>query len=233
MDYHAHYSRLIARAADRELTGYSEKHHIVPRCMGGTDDADNLARLTAREHFVAHQLLCKMYPKERNLIFAAHAMTRDPHGHRVTNRAYGWLRERMAVAASVNMALRNERFPEILAKARANFTADSVEKQRVTFSATMARPGVRERRSARALQRWESDMKNKERARCNIAGQRALLNGRPLGRDTSKGVVQMFNNGFVVVEHDRVKDAATFAGINRCTIRDYVKRGHPLWGYVK
>ena len=33
---------------------YSEKHHIIPRCLGGTNDKDNLIELTAREHCLAH-----------------------------------------------------------------------------------------------------------------------------------------------------------------------------------
>lgn len=40
---------------------YYEKHHIKPRACGGTDDHDNLVLLTAREHFLAHYLLCKIY----------------------------------------------------------------------------------------------------------------------------------------------------------------------------
>lgn len=96
MNYSRHYSLLINRAVGRTLEGYTEKHHILPRCMGGSDEPENLVRLTAREHFVAHQLLVKMYPEERNLIFAAHAMTCDPLGGRVGNRKYGWLRERHA-----------------------------------------------------------------------------------------------------------------------------------------
>ena len=36
-------------------------HHIVPRCYGGKDDASNLIRLTARQHFVAHHMLWKAY----------------------------------------------------------------------------------------------------------------------------------------------------------------------------
>lgn len=34
---------------------YHERHHITPRCMGGTDDNDNLIDLFAREHFEAHK----------------------------------------------------------------------------------------------------------------------------------------------------------------------------------
>lgn len=36
---------------------YHEKHHIIPKCMDGTDDEDNLIDLYAKEHFIAHKLL--------------------------------------------------------------------------------------------------------------------------------------------------------------------------------
>lgn len=41
-----------------------EEHHIIPRSLGGTDDKPNLVKLTAKEHFICHLLLTKMYPKE-------------------------------------------------------------------------------------------------------------------------------------------------------------------------
>lgn len=41
---------------------YSEIHHIIPRCMGGTDDVKNLIELTLREHFIAHWMLFNAYP---------------------------------------------------------------------------------------------------------------------------------------------------------------------------
>ena len=40
--------------------GYVEKHHIIPKSLGGSDIKTNLVSLTAREHFVAHWLLTKM-----------------------------------------------------------------------------------------------------------------------------------------------------------------------------
>ena len=45
------YNSIILRAkAHRELD-YKEMHHIVPKCVGGTDDSGNIVDLTAREHF--------------------------------------------------------------------------------------------------------------------------------------------------------------------------------------
>lgn len=45
---------------NRNLKIY-ETHHIIPRSMGGTDDADNLIRLTLREHYIAHMMLLKTF----------------------------------------------------------------------------------------------------------------------------------------------------------------------------
>lgn len=39
---------------------YSEKHHIIPLSLGGSNDQSNVVRLTAREHYIAHLLLVKM-----------------------------------------------------------------------------------------------------------------------------------------------------------------------------
>jgi hypothetical protein len=46
------------------LDEYGEKHHIVPRSLGGNNSKENLVRLTAREHFICHALLAEMYEME-------------------------------------------------------------------------------------------------------------------------------------------------------------------------
>lgn len=92
MDYKKHYNNLIARARNRILEGYAENHHVVPRCMGGTDSKDNLVRLTPEEHYVAHQLLVRIYPKNAALVNAAVMMV----ANRPTNKLYGWLKRRFS-----------------------------------------------------------------------------------------------------------------------------------------
>jgi hypothetical protein len=58
----ARYDKLIANARARLVQpAYTENHHIKPRGEGGTDDSDNLVRLSAREHFLAHWLLYRIY----------------------------------------------------------------------------------------------------------------------------------------------------------------------------
>lgn len=58
--YTTWYNLLINNAKNRKIDGYTEKHHIIPSSLGGTNDDDNLVKLTAREHFVCHLLLIKM-----------------------------------------------------------------------------------------------------------------------------------------------------------------------------
>jgi hypothetical protein len=57
--YQDWYNSLISTARNRSSEGYTEKHHIIPKSMGGSNDSDNLVKLTAREHFIAHVLLTK------------------------------------------------------------------------------------------------------------------------------------------------------------------------------
>ena len=48
---------------------YHERHHILPKCLGGTNDENNLIDLFAREHYVAHELLAKENPHNQALNF--------------------------------------------------------------------------------------------------------------------------------------------------------------------
>jgi len=96
MDYEKHYALLIARAKQRgEIETYTERHHIIPKCMGGSNDNDNIAVLTAAEHYVAHQLLVKMHPSKKGLVFATVMMTTGKNmPGRSKNKLYEWLRIR-------------------------------------------------------------------------------------------------------------------------------------------
>lgn len=101
MNYSKHYNILIERSQNRILEGYVEKHHIIPKCLGGTDDKSNIAILTPEEHFLAHQLLIKMNPGNRDLVYATQLMTVHHTNARVNNKLFGWLRKQCALAMSV------------------------------------------------------------------------------------------------------------------------------------
>ena len=60
------YFNIILNAQNRDISGYSEKHHIIPKSLGGSNKQANLVNLTAREHFICHWLLIKMVIEKRH-----------------------------------------------------------------------------------------------------------------------------------------------------------------------
>lgn len=103
MNYQKIYNNLCSRAKTRILNQYCETHHILPKCMGGTNDAFNLVVLTPEEHFLAHLLLVKIYPKNYKLVFALSRMSnKSAKQQRRTGKWYGWTRRRFSEALSIS-----------------------------------------------------------------------------------------------------------------------------------
>lgn len=101
MNYQKIYNDLISRAQAREsLTEYKETHHIIPRCMGGSDDKENLVELTGREHFIAHWLLCKMYDTPGlKKAFGLMCLTGKNRSYKISSQLYELGRRRLSEAA--------------------------------------------------------------------------------------------------------------------------------------
>ena len=68
--YLSRYYKLINHYKNLVLEGYVEKHHIIPKCIGGDNSPENLVKLPAKAHYVAHHLLCKAYPDNMKLKYA-------------------------------------------------------------------------------------------------------------------------------------------------------------------
>ena len=91
--YTATYYRIVERANNRTLSGYTENHHIIPKSIGGDNTQNNLVKLTAREHFICHWLLPKMLvglPREK-MIYAIKLMCHCG-SHRLASRVYETLK---------------------------------------------------------------------------------------------------------------------------------------------
>jgi hypothetical protein len=74
--YSKWYFRIINKAQDRiEVDGYTEKHHIIPKSLGGANNKTNIVKLTGREHFVVHLLLIRMV-KPEDVYRMVHAIIR-------------------------------------------------------------------------------------------------------------------------------------------------------------
>lgn len=96
MNYKYHYDALIS--SRRELPRakgegvYYERHHIVPRSMGGGDESSNLILLTGREHYIAHMLLWKIYPENKSMHYAFMVMC-NKSVSKVNSKIYEALRK--------------------------------------------------------------------------------------------------------------------------------------------
>lgn len=99
MNYKKIYDSLIQKAVDRNwskstATCYTETHHIIPKCVGGTNHIENLIELTASEHYLAHQLLVKIYKNNSKLIYALHCMSIQSGKHIRNNKEFSWIKEK-------------------------------------------------------------------------------------------------------------------------------------------
>lgn len=67
MNYSKIYNDLIDHRRKNPAQGYTENHHIIMKSMGGSDNADNLVRLTGREHWIAHLLLYRIHRNNQSI----------------------------------------------------------------------------------------------------------------------------------------------------------------------
>ena len=71
---------------------YHERHHIIPKCMGGGNEESNLIDLYAREHYEVHRLLALENPDNDKLVYAWHMMSamnnNDQRNYEITAEEY-------------------------------------------------------------------------------------------------------------------------------------------------
>lgn len=105
--YYKTYNRLIDKCIQMEKDGYpedmyTEVHHILPKCLGGTNDESNLVRMPVRYHIMAHLLLMKIHPTRRKIIYAANIMIIGNKSTKIgrslaidkfSTRTISWIRE--------------------------------------------------------------------------------------------------------------------------------------------
>lgn len=108
------YEQLIAKAMQREYPEdqYGETHHIIPKSFGGSNDTDNLVRLTAREHYIAHLLLWKMrfpgnYGSKMSFAFCTFInkfKTEDHASYKISSRIYESFKKEYSMLMSEKMS---------------------------------------------------------------------------------------------------------------------------------
>jgi len=110
--YTVWYNSIITNSKNRvNLDGYSERHHVIPKSLGGSNDPSNLVALTAREHFICHLLLVRMTEgdNKRRMVNAAWGMATRRNKFqddrtRVTSRTYEYLKSNLTQSIKSNLA---------------------------------------------------------------------------------------------------------------------------------
>lgn len=104
MNYTKIYNNIINNRIKYPYIGYTEKHHILPKSLGGSDNKDNLVALTAKEHFICHLLLTKIYNyntfEGKKMVKAFMSMVcwhnADTQERYITSKIFSILREQFA-----------------------------------------------------------------------------------------------------------------------------------------
>lgn len=86
---------------------YHERHHIIPKCMGGANNEENLIDLFAREHFIAHKLLAQENLDNNALIYAWWCMINASNSNKrdceITAEEYEYARKHYSAVKSIEM----------------------------------------------------------------------------------------------------------------------------------
>lgn len=108
MNYQRIYASIIESRINSKPDRY-ERHHIVPKSLGGTNQGYNLVCLTPREHYLCHKLLAKIHGGKmwQALFVMSHGKTTSARGVKVKSRDYEAAKIRVAELQAENEALRD------------------------------------------------------------------------------------------------------------------------------
>jgi hypothetical protein len=207
MNYEEHYVALIENygSQSKPLIGYFERHHILPKCMGGKDTYGNLIYLSARCHLLAHWLLMKASPEIKGLKIAYATMcTRN--GIRLTPTMYQLAKD--AVSGENSMLARAVvtplgEFPTVTAAAEAHKVVKAII-SRKAGSKSILHQGYY----------WKDSI---------VTGD--IADGRN-AHHLRKGVITPFGN------FESTREAGRVIGINHSTITKRIKRGDKGYSYI-
>lgn len=179
LNYEKHYISLMNKAKIRSIedTQYTEIHHIIPKCRKGTNNKENLVILYYREHYLAHWLLCKIYPDDYKLKAAFGKMVCGGRGQRIIS---SWMFE------TVKRELKDAHYPWLKEynKRFGSWNKGLVGKQTAWNKGLKTGPHSEEqnrKRSETLKEHWKKNVHNRKGKKPWCAG--------------TKGVVKAWNKG--------------------------------------
>lgn len=187
--YTKKYYQIITKAKNRKIQSYIEKHHVIPKSLGGSNDKNNMVSLTAREHFICHWLLIKMTTGESRykMLYGLRIMTmnnkqQERYHTRITSRIYEKYKIEFNKVASV------------LAKNRPPVSEETRKKLRKAFyenTKINSVEAIEKRRQKRMGHEVSESTRNKirntlEKTRKIKPVDNSFRRGKPLSEETRK-----------------------------------------------
>lgn len=131
--YNKWYNKLINSAKSRIPPIIKEKHHILPKSLGGSNSKENLVNLTPREHYICHLLLTKFTigDARKKMFYALHRITNKSEVRIKSSRIYEYLR--INHCASVSERCKGKTILELYGKSHAHDISD-YQKQQIAKS---------------------------------------------------------------------------------------------------
>jgi hypothetical protein len=200
MDYEKIYNQLIERARNRkpEKYGYYERHHIIPKCLGGSNNKNNLVKLTYREHFIAHWLLHRANPTNKFLTAAFHIMAFGPSWRNARKeRGNGWMPS--------SRQLEEARIDYSLAQKGKTYTEETRKK---IGEASLGRRHTEEARKKMS----EAQKRNAKLAKTNNLGKKWITNGidnRLINADETLPIGWVFGIKYTEEARKKMSEGAT------------------------
>lgn len=226
---------------------YHERHHITPKCCGGSDDKNNLIDLFAREHFIAHKLLALENPDNDKLIYAWHmmAIVKDKNQERYELSPEEYEEVKIAFSKALSEARSGEKHPQ--------YGTHRSEEQKKKQSEIMRGRYSGEKNYFYGLHMCgdqnpmfgkchteESKNKNRESNKANWTDdkRKAFGDARKGGNNpNSRMIYQYSKNGDFIRAWDSISEASRIlhidgSGISACARGKYKTAGGYVWKYI-
>jgi len=214
MNYQNIYNKIIEKGKNRKLNEYKEIHHIVPKCMGGSNESDNLVELTAREHFLCHMLLCEIYPTNNKLRHALFFMAMGKQIHK--NRQY-------VIGSRTYERLKKEHSKFLTGKKQSKETRDKKSKSmKGKIVSEKTKQKISKVNSGRKIT-WKNKISD------SLKGRKITWN-----TTTSKPILQLDLEGNFIKEWSSIAEAKRWLGsgdIQACVNCKQKQAGGCLWKF--
>lgn len=213
MNYKKIYKNLCRRGKKkRNLKDKTEKHHIIPRHIGGTNEKSNITVLTHKEHTIAHHLLYKLHQRAEDKL--AYNMMKG----RIKDV---WEDEEYSKILKDKVTRNLEKVDRDKQKKASKLAGHKMYKERVGIHAR----GMHEV-AIKASKEWAKENPEKAKQRSKLSHKnRTRLDYVKMANTKSKHIIVSPNG----TEYRSVAEAEYYTGIARTTLDNWSRRNTNNW----